>query len=107
MIVNPPIIFGKTAQLSCGTPHIRSNTHNVTSWLGGKDYSTLTFTGGTADPKKYAENRIWHRSNVCLFAFVLCIVYVCLPSHCVLCMFVFLRTMYCVLNVPIPDSPCF
>ena len=63
MIVNPPIIFGKTAQLSCGTPHIRSNTHNVTSWLGGKDYSTLTFTGGTADPKKYAENRKWHRSK--------------------------------------------
>ena len=62
MIANPPIIFGKTAQLSCATPHISSNKHNVTSWLGGKDYSTLTFTGGTADPKKYAEIRIWHRS---------------------------------------------
>ena len=63
MIANPPIIFGKTAQLSCVTPHISSITHNVTSWLGGKDYSTLTFTGGTADPKKYAEIRKWHRSK--------------------------------------------
>ena len=63
MIANPPIIFGKTAQLSCVTPHISSITHNVTSWLGGKYYSTLTFTGGTADPKKYAEIRKWHRSK--------------------------------------------
>jgi hypothetical protein len=63
MIANPPIIFGKTAQLSCVTPHISSITHNVTSWLGGKDYSTLTFTGGTADPKKYTEIRKWHRSK--------------------------------------------
>ena len=64
MIENPPIIFGKTAELSCVTvtPNISSNTHNVTSWLGGKDYSTLTFTGDTADPKKYAEIRKWHRS---------------------------------------------
>jgi hypothetical protein len=60
MIANPPIIFGKTAQLSCVTPHISSNQHNVTSWLGGKDYSTLTFTGGTADPKKYAEIRMYY-----------------------------------------------
>jgi hypothetical protein len=37
MIANPPIIFGKTAQLSCVTPHISSNKHNATSWLGGKD----------------------------------------------------------------------
>jgi hypothetical protein len=65
MIANPPIIFGKTAELSCVTvtPNISSNTHNVTSWLGGKYYSTLTFSGGTADPKKYAEIRKWHRSK--------------------------------------------
>jgi hypothetical protein len=63
MIANPPIIFGKTAQLSCVTPHINSTAHKVTSWLGGKDYSTLTFTGGTADLKKYAEIRKWHRSK--------------------------------------------
>ena len=58
-IVNPPIIFGKTAQLLCATvtPNISSNTHNITSWLGGKDFSTLTYTGGTADPRKYAEIR--------------------------------------------------
>ena len=66
MIANPPIIFGNTAELSCATvtPNISSNSHNVTSWLGGKDYSTLTFTGGTADPKKYAEIRKWHRSKL-------------------------------------------
>ena len=58
-IVDPPIIFGKTAELPCVTvtPNISSNTHNVTLWLGGKDYSTLTFTGGTADHRKYAEIR--------------------------------------------------
>ena len=65
MIVNPPIIFGKTAQLSCVTvtPYISSNGNTVTSWLGGKDYSTLTYTGGTADPTKYAEIRRWSRSK--------------------------------------------
>ena len=63
MIANPPIIFGKTAQLSCVTPHISSTAHNVTSWLGGKDYSTLTFNGGTADPKKYGEIRKSYRSK--------------------------------------------
>jgi hypothetical protein len=65
MIANPPIIFGKTAALSCITitPNISSNKHSVTSWLGGKDYSTLTYTGGSADPKKYAEIRRWHRSK--------------------------------------------
>ena len=63
MIANPPNIFGKTAQLSCVTPHISSTAHNVTSWLGGKDYSTLTFNGGTADSKKYAEIRKSHRSK--------------------------------------------
>ena len=58
-IVDPPIIFGKTAELPCVTvtPNTSSNTHNVTLWLGGKDYSTLTFTGGTADHRKYAEIR--------------------------------------------------
>ena len=63
IIVNPPIIFGKTAQLLCSpvTPNIFSNTHNVTSWLGGKDYSTLTYNGFTADSMKYAEIRRWHR----------------------------------------------
>jgi len=61
-IVYLPIIFGKTAELSCVTvtPNISYNIHNVTSWLGGKSYATLTFTGGTADPKKYAEIRKWH-----------------------------------------------
>ena len=65
MIANPPIIFGKTAALSCITitPNISSNKHSVTSWLGGKDYSTLTYTGGSADPRKYAEIRRWHRSK--------------------------------------------
>ena len=65
MIVNPPIIFGKTAQLLCSlvNPNTSSNTHNVTSWLGGKNYSTLTSNGGTADPSKYAEIRRWHRSK--------------------------------------------
>ena len=62
-IANPPIILGKTAQLSCVTPHISSITHNVSSWLGGKYYSTLTFNGGTADPKKYAEIRKWNRKE--------------------------------------------
>jgi hypothetical protein len=33
---------------------------------------------------------------VCLFVFVLCIVYVCLSSYCVLCMFVCFRTVCCV-----------
>jgi len=65
MIANPPIIFGKTAQLSCVTvtPNISSNTHNINSWLGDKDYSALTYNGGTADPRKYAEIRKWHRSE--------------------------------------------
>ena len=65
MIANPPIIFGKTAQLSCVTitPNISNNTHEVTSWLGGKDYSTLTYTGGSADPTQYAEIRRWYRSK--------------------------------------------
>ena len=65
------IIFGKTAELSCVTvtPYISSNTHNVTSWLGGKDYSTLTFNGGTADPRKICRNsemaqkQIWIHSS--------------------------------------------
>jgi glycyl-tRNA synthetase alpha subunit len=62
MIVNPPIIFGKTIQLLCSpvTPNISYSTHNITSWLGGKDYSTLTYNGNTADPIKYAEIRRWH-----------------------------------------------
>ena len=65
MIANPPIIFGKTAQLSCVTvtPYISSTRNPVTSWLGGKDFSTLTYTGGTADPRKYAEIRRWPRSK--------------------------------------------
>jgi hypothetical protein len=65
MIVNPPIIFGKTVQLLCSpvTPSISSNTHNVTAWLGGKDYSPLTYNGYTPDPMKYAEIRRWHSSK--------------------------------------------
>ena len=63
MIANPPIIFGKTAQLSC-SPVTRSTTrHNITSWLGGKDYSILIYNGGTFDPRRYAEIRRWHRSK--------------------------------------------
>jgi hypothetical protein len=63
MIVNPPIIFGETAQLLC-TPVKRSTTrHNITSWLGGKDYSILTYNGGTFNPGRYAEIRRWHRSK--------------------------------------------
>ena len=63
MIVNPPIIFGETAQLLC-TRVTRSTTrHNITSWLGGKDYSILTYNGGTFDPQRYAEIRRWHRSK--------------------------------------------
>jgi hypothetical protein len=51
--------------LSCVTitPNTRYNTHNVTSWLGGKDYSTHTYTGDNADPRKYEEIRKWHRSK--------------------------------------------
>ena len=33
-------------------------TH-TTSWLGGKNFPTLTFTGGKADHRKYAEIRKW------------------------------------------------
>jgi small-conductance mechanosensitive channel len=33
---------------------------------------------------------------LCLFVFVLCVMYVCLSSFCALCMFVCLRTVYCV-----------
>ena len=64
-VVNPPIIFGKTVELLCSlvTPNISSNAHNVTSWLGGKNWSTLAINGGTADPRKYAEIRRWHRSK--------------------------------------------
>jgi hypothetical protein len=66
MIANPPIIFGKTAALSCVTitPNISSNTQYATSWLGGKDFNTLTTNGGTADSRKYAENRTRHRSKL-------------------------------------------
>jgi len=66
MIVNPPIIFGETAQLVCVpvTPNISSNTSNITSWLGGKDYSVLTYNGATAYPRKYAEIQRWHRSKL-------------------------------------------
>ena len=65
MIANPPIIFGKTAQLLCYPvkPSISSTTNNITTWLGGKDYSILTYKGGTFDPKKYAEIRRWHKSK--------------------------------------------
>jgi hypothetical protein len=61
MIVDPPIIFGKTAQLLCSlvTPTISFDTPNVTSWKGRKDYSILTFSGSTTDPRKYAEIRRW------------------------------------------------
>ena len=63
MIANPPIIFGKTAQLSC-SPVTRSTTrHNITSWLGGKDYSILIYNGGTFDPRRYAEIQRWHKSK--------------------------------------------
>ena len=41
-------------------PSISYNTHNVTSWLGGKDYSTLTYNGGTVESRKYAGIRKWH-----------------------------------------------
>ena len=65
MVVKPPIIFGKTAQLLCSpvTPNVSSNTYNVTAWLGGKDYSTLTHNGYAAYPRKYAEIRRWHRGK--------------------------------------------
>ena len=65
MIANPPIIFGKTAQLLCtpDTLKISSTTHNITSWLGGKDYSILTYNGETFYSKKYTEIRRWHRSK--------------------------------------------
>jgi hypothetical protein len=62
MIANPPIIFGKTAQLLCApvTPNISSITSNVTAWLGGKDYSILIYNGGNADRpnmKKFRDGR--------------------------------------------------
>jgi hypothetical protein len=61
-IVDPPIICGTTAALSSVTvkPNTSSNAHSVTSGLGGKDYLILTFTGGTADRRKYAEIRKQH-----------------------------------------------
>ena len=61
MIANPPIIFGKTAHLLCAS--ISSNTHDVISWLGGKNYSTLTYNGGNADPPKYGVIRRWQKSK--------------------------------------------
>ena len=65
MIANPPIIFGKTAQLSCAlvTPTNSFNTHNVTSWVGGKNCSTLAHSGSSFHPRKYAEILRWHRSK--------------------------------------------
>ena len=65
MIADPPIIFGKTAHLSCTTvtPNISYFTHNATSWLGGEDSSTLTQNGATADTRKYAEIRKWQRGK--------------------------------------------
>ena len=65
MIADPPIIFGKTAQLSCATvtPNISYITHNVTSWLGGEDSSTLTHNDVNADTSKYAEIRKWQRGK--------------------------------------------
>jgi hypothetical protein len=64
-IANPPIIFGKTAQLLCApdTQNISSNTSNVTAWLGGKDYSVLIYNGGNADRTKYEEIQRWQRSK--------------------------------------------
>ena len=66
MIANPPIIFGQTAQLSCVTvtPNISYNTHNVTAWLGGKNFSTLAYIGGTSDPGKYGEIRKFQARNI-------------------------------------------
>jgi hypothetical protein len=65
MILKPPIIFGKTAKLLCSpvTPNNSSNTSHVTSWLGGKKYSLLASNGYSADSKKYAEIRRWHKSE--------------------------------------------
>ena len=65
MVVKPPIIFGKTAQLLCSpvTPNVSSNTYNVTAWLGGKDYSILIYNGGNADRTKYEEIQRWQRSK--------------------------------------------
>ena len=64
-VVNPPIIFGETAQLLCTpvTRNINSIGYNKTSWFGGKDYSTLTHNGYTANPRKYEESRRWHSSK--------------------------------------------
>jgi hypothetical protein len=61
MIANPPIIFGETAELVCAPVKRSIIRHNITSWIGGKDYSILTYNGGTFDPRKYAEIREWHR----------------------------------------------
>ena len=65
MIVNPPIIFGKTVQLLCSpfTSRINVTANNITSWSGGKNYAVLTYDGVTADPMKYTEIRRWHRSK--------------------------------------------
>ena len=65
MIVNPPIIFGKTVQLLCSpfTSRIIFTANNITSWSGGKNYAVLTYDGVTADPMKYTEIRSWHRSK--------------------------------------------
>jgi hypothetical protein len=62
MIVNPPIIFGETAQLVCAPNSY--HTKNITSWLGGKKYEILSYNGVTADARKYAEIQRWYRSKL-------------------------------------------
>jgi hypothetical protein len=65
IIANPPIIFGKTAQLLCApvTPNISSNSSNVTAWIGGKVYSILIYNGGNADRTKYEGIQRWQRGK--------------------------------------------
>lgn len=51
-IVNPPIVFGQTARLSC-LVEFKTSNYSTPTWTGGPNYSTISFHGSTADKKKY------------------------------------------------------
>ncbi|XP_052089016.1 uncharacterized protein LOC127725782 isoform X2 [Mytilus californianus] len=60
-IVNPPIVFGQTARLSC-LVELKTNNYSTPTWTGGANYSTIAFHGSTADKKKYRVTNI-HRND--------------------------------------------
>jgi uncharacterized membrane protein YgcG len=59
-----------------------------------------TYTIHSTKTRKHTQYTVRRQTNIhntqCLFVFVLCVVYVCLSSYCVLCMFVCLRSVHCV-----------